>query len=68
MAPAKAAGKLTWQWSSSTVRKPRRLGYLQAHSERTPRPLMCALLHERSPALMRRVLHAGADELMFLLA
>jgi len=42
------------------------LGYLQAQSERTPRPLLCALLPERSSALMRRVLHAGADELMFL--
>lgn len=42
------------------------LGYLQANAERNPRPIMIALLHERSPALMRRALHAGADELMFL--
>ncbi|MGA2410119.1 MAG: hypothetical protein ABSG46_06985 [Candidatus Binataceae bacterium] len=42
------------------------LGYLQSRSEQKPRPLICALLHDRSPALMRRVLHAGADELMFL--
>jgi Flp pilus assembly CpaE family ATPase len=35
------------------------LGYLQGRTERTPRPAMIALLHERSPALMRRALHAG---------
>ncbi|HUN58270.1 MAG TPA: AAA family ATPase [Candidatus Binataceae bacterium] len=42
------------------------LGYLQAKAARSPRPVMIALLHERSAALMRRALHAGADELMFL--
>jgi pilus assembly protein CpaE len=42
------------------------LGYLQAQWERTVRPVLIALLHERSPALMRRALHAGADELLFL--
>lgn len=42
------------------------LGYLQAQWERASRPIMIALLHERSPALMRRALHAGADELLFL--
>ena len=42
------------------------LGYLQAQWERAARPIMIALLHERSPALMRRALHAGADELLFL--
>ncbi|HTT75955.1 MAG TPA: AAA family ATPase [Candidatus Binataceae bacterium] len=42
------------------------LGYLQACAGRNPRPTMIALLHERSAALMRRALHAGADELMFL--
>ncbi|MGH7934186.1 MAG: AAA family ATPase [Candidatus Binataceae bacterium] len=42
------------------------LGYLQAQSERSPRPLLFGLLPERSPALMRRALRAGADELMFL--
>jgi pilus assembly protein CpaE len=42
------------------------LGYLQAQWERASRPVMIALLHERSPALMRRALHAGADELLFL--
>jgi pilus assembly protein CpaE len=42
------------------------LGYLQTYAGRKPRSLMVALLHERSPALMRRALHAGADELMFL--
>ena len=42
------------------------LGYLQTYAGRKPRPTLIALLHERSPALMRRALHAGADELMFL--
>jgi pilus assembly protein CpaE len=42
------------------------LGYLQANAGRSTRPLMVALLHERTPALMRRALHAGADEIMFL--
>lgn len=42
------------------------LGYLQAYAGRHPRPMLIALLHDRSPALMRRALHAGADELMFL--
>jgi pilus assembly protein CpaE len=42
------------------------LGYLQANAGRSARPVMIALLHERSAALMRRALHAGADELMFL--
>ena len=42
------------------------LGYLQARAERLPRPLIFALLADRSPILMRRVLHEGADELLFL--
>jgi pilus assembly protein CpaE len=42
------------------------LGYLQAQSERSPHPVLFALLRERSPDLMRRVLHAGADEMLFL--
>jgi pilus assembly protein CpaE len=42
------------------------LAYLQARCERTPRPLLFALLPERSPALMRSALHAGADELLFM--
>jgi pilus assembly protein CpaE len=42
------------------------LGYLQTHAERSPRPIIFALLEDRSPVLMRRVLHAGADELLFL--
>jgi hypothetical protein len=41
------------------------LGYLQAIADRSPRPLTFALLHDRSPMLMRRVLHAGADEMLF---
>ena len=42
------------------------LGYLQAHAERAPRPMIFALLRDQSPMLMRRVLHAGADEMLFL--
>jgi len=42
------------------------LAYLQTQSDRTPRPALFALLHERSPVLMRRILRAGADELLFL--
>jgi pilus assembly protein CpaE len=42
------------------------LGYLQANAGRSAHPMMIALLHERSTALMRRALHAGADDLMFL--
>ncbi len=42
------------------------LGYLQARREQLPRPVIFGLLPERSSVLMRRVLHAGADELLFL--
>jgi pilus assembly protein CpaE len=42
------------------------LNYLQQQSEGSPRPILCALVHERSPVLMRRILRAGADELLFL--
>jgi len=42
------------------------LGYLQSQFERTPRPALFALLDEQSPALMRRVLRAGADEVLVL--
>lgn len=42
------------------------LGYLQAHAGRSPRPIIFGLLPERSSVLMRRVLQAGADELLFL--
>src|SRR5277367_1350295 len=42
------------------------LAYLQAHAGKTPRPAMFALVNERSPVLMRRILRAGADELLFL--
>jgi DNA-binding NarL/FixJ family response regulator len=41
------------------------LNYLQKESERTPRPVLFALLGEQSEALMRRVLRAGADEVLF---
>ena len=42
------------------------LNYLQGASENEPRPVLFALLRERSPGLMKRVLRAGADELLFL--
>jgi pilus assembly protein CpaE len=42
------------------------LNFLQAQAEVSPRPVLFALVHERSPALMRRILRAGADELLFL--
>jgi DNA-binding response OmpR family regulator len=41
------------------------LNYLQKESERTRRPVLFALLNEQSEALMRRVLRAGADEVLF---
>ncbi len=42
------------------------LSYLQQVGEHEPRPAIFALLRERSPSLMKRVLRAGADELLFL--
>ena len=42
------------------------LNYLQGVGETEPRPAIFALLRERSPGLMKRVLRAGADELLFL--
>ena len=42
------------------------LSYLNSQAERQPRPVLFALLHDRSPELMKRVLRAGADELLFL--
>jgi pilus assembly protein CpaE len=42
------------------------LEYLRSHAERSERPILFALLHERSAAAMRRALQAGADELLFL--
>ncbi len=42
------------------------LSYLQRESGVKPRPVMFALLEERSADLMKRVLRAGADELLFL--
>jgi pilus assembly protein CpaE len=42
------------------------LNFLQAQAEAAPRPVLFALVQERSPALMRRILRAGADELLFL--
>jgi len=42
------------------------LEYLHNQGARSPRPILFALLAERAPNLMRRVLRAGADELLFL--
>jgi pilus assembly protein CpaE len=42
------------------------LDYLRAHAEQRQGTILFALLHERSPAAMRRALQAGADELLFL--
>jgi len=41
------------------------LNYLLAESERERRPVLFALLQGQSEALMRRVLRAGADEVLF---
>ena len=41
------------------------LSYLLAESERERRPVLFALLQGQSEALMRRVLRAGADEVLF---
>jgi pilus assembly protein CpaE len=42
------------------------VAYLQRQAGAEPRPLLYALLHDRSSELMKRVLRAGADELLFL--
>ncbi len=42
------------------------LSYLNAQAGQQPRPALVALLADRSPDLMKRVLRAGADELLFL--
>jgi pilus assembly protein CpaE len=44
------------------------LSYLQSQAEddSESRPVLFALVQERSPVLMRRILRAGADELLFL--
>jgi pilus assembly protein CpaE len=42
------------------------LAYLQAQAAAPAHPVLFALLHDRSPELMKRVLRAGADELLFL--
>jgi pilus assembly protein CpaE len=42
------------------------LSYLNTRAVQAPRPALFALLHDRSPDLMKRVLRAGADELLFL--
>ena len=42
------------------------LNYLQGVGEKETHPAIFALLRERSPGLMKRVLRAGADELLFL--
>jgi hypothetical protein len=42
------------------------LAYLHNHSSQPERPALFGLLKERSPGLMKRVIRAGADELLFL--
>jgi len=42
------------------------LSYLNTRAGQEPRPALFALLNDRSPDLMKRVLRAGADELLFL--
>jgi len=42
------------------------LNYLSSQSGLEQRPVLFALLQDRSPELMKRVLRAGADELLFL--
>lgn len=47
-------------------REPAPISALERLSQSTPGPTLVALLKERSAALMRRALRAGADEVMFL--
>jgi pilus assembly protein CpaE len=42
------------------------LAYLQSRAAYIPRPALFAILQDRAPNLMRRVLRAGADEVLFL--
>jgi pilus assembly protein CpaE len=42
------------------------LAFLEAQAAHSPRPALFALMQQRSPGLMKRVLRAGADELLFL--
>jgi pilus assembly protein CpaE len=42
------------------------LAYLQIQAALAQRPALFGLLKERSPGLMKRVIRAGADELLFL--
>ena len=41
------------------------LAFLQAQAQRKPGPRLVAILGERSAALMRLALHAGAEEILF---
>lgn len=41
------------------------LSCLQAQSGQNPRPIIFALVQNRTPSLMKRALRAGADELLF---
>ena len=54
------------RWWCSTATRKNRLSYLNSRAGQEPRPALFALLQERSPGLMKRVLRAGADELLFL--
>src|SRR5579862_732767 len=42
------------------------LAHLENLSAQKPRPVLFGLLNERSPGLMKRVIRAGADELLFM--
>jgi hypothetical protein len=44
------------------------LHYLEQQAELDQRPVLFALIHERSPVLMRRILRAGADRIAFYAA
>jgi pilus assembly protein CpaE len=44
----------------------RSLAFLETQAAQSPRPVLFALMNQRSPGLMKRVLRAGADELLFL--
>jgi len=44
----------------------RSIQYLESQSNLKPRPTLFGLLNERSPGLMKRVIRAGADELLFM--
>ena len=44
----------------------KQLAYLEKQSAQKPRPALFGVLKEHSPGLMKRVIRAGADELLFM--